>query len=189
MLIESYGKEFAADAEAAAPAVFAKTPLGETAAEILEMIRCYAGDGMVFYGQGDLVNAVASFAYGYGWLDAGMFLGYLYGRCTRTVPEITDRIPDVLLDHLIEKTNRYQRMFSSALEDIVVLPDSETRMYSAAQHTNTIAISTFTEGIRFFTAGNPVAALVSFSYGYGWLDCGVRAGLFGIVGNRHLFTI
>ncbi|MCZ0860528.1 DUF357 domain-containing protein [Methanocorpusculum sp. MG] len=189
MLIESYGMEFTADARAAGCAVPVFTPLGATAAEILEMVRCYAGDGMVFYSQGDLVNAVASFAYGYGWLDAGVFLGYLLGRCGGTGPEIDDSIPDALLDHLTEKTNRYQRMLSSALEGVVVLPDSETRMCSAAQHINTIAVSAFTEGTGLLSSGNFVAALVSFSYGYGWLDCGVRAGLFGIVGDRGLFTI
>jgi hypothetical protein len=34
-----------------------------------------------------------------------------------------------------------------------------------------------------------INALTAFSYGYGWLDCGVRAGLFSIDGDRHLFTI
>ncbi|HJK15646.1 MAG TPA: DUF357 domain-containing protein, partial [Methanocorpusculum sp.] len=71
MLIESYGKEFTTDSSAACPVAPASTPLGATAAEILEMVYCYASDGMVFYRKGDLVNAIASFAYGYGWLDAG----------------------------------------------------------------------------------------------------------------------
>ena len=189
MLIESYGEEFAADAGTAAPAVPAETPLGATAAEMLEMVRCYASDGMVFHRQGDPVNAVASFAYGYGWLDAGVFLGYLQGRATRQLPEITGRIPDTRRDHLTEKTHRYQRMLSSALAGVVTLPDAETRMWSAAQYINTIAVSALTQGTGFVAAGDLVAALVSFSYGYGWLDCGVRAGIFGIVGDRGLFSI
>lgn len=189
MLIESYGKEFTADAGLAAPAVFAKTPLGDTAAEILEMVRCYAGDGMVFYCQGDLVNAVASFAYGYGWLDAGVYLGYVSGRQTAALPVIADRIPDALFDHLTEKTNRYQRMLSAALDGVVVLPDAETRMFCAAQNIGTNTAAKLAEGGELSLAGDQINALVSFSYGYGWLDAGVRAGLFGITGDRHLFTI
>lgn len=189
MLIESYGTEFAADAGAAAPAVPAETPLGATAAEMLEMVRCYASDGMVFHRQGDPVNAVASFAYGYGWLDAGVFLGYLQGRSAGRLPEISEEIPSARIEHLTEKTHRYQRMLSSALAGVVTLPDAETRMWSAAQYLNAIAVSALTQGGGSVAAGDLVAALVSFSYGYGWLDCGVRAGLFGIVGDRDLFTI
>lgn len=189
MLIESYGTEFAADAGTAAPAVPAETPLGATAAEMLEMVRCYASDGMVFHRQGDPVNAVASFAYGYGWLDAGVFLGYLQGRSAGRLPEISEEIPSARIEHLTEKTHRYQRMLSSALAGVVTLPDAETRMWSAAQYLNAIAVSALTQGGGSIAAGDLVAALVSFSYGYGWLDCGVRAGLFGIVGDRDLFTI
>jgi hypothetical protein len=32
------------------------------------------------------------------------------------------------------------------------------------------------------------SALAAYSYAYGWLDCGVRAGLLRITGDRHLFT-
>lgn len=189
MLIVSYGTEFAADAGTAVPAVPADTPLGATASEMLEMVRCYASDGMVFHRQGDSVNAVASFAYGYGWLDAGVFLGYLRGRCAAELPVITETIPDTLQDHLIEKTHRYQRMLSAARDGVVVLPDAGTRMYAAAQSVGTTAAAKYDEGSERSRAGNLTNALVSFSYGYGWLDAGVRAGLFGITGDRHLFTI
>jgi hypothetical protein len=32
-------------------------------------------------------------------------------------------------------------------------------------------------------------ALAGFSYGHGWLDAGVRAGLFTVNAERDLFTI
>ncbi|MDE2518987.1 MAG: DUF357 domain-containing protein, partial [Methanocorpusculum sp.] len=67
--------------------------------------------------------------------------------------------------------------------------DADTPLGAPAQHINPIAGSAFTEGTGLLSTGNFVAALVSFSYGYGWLDCGVRAGLFGIVGDRGLFKI
>ncbi|HJJ99127.1 MAG TPA: DUF357 domain-containing protein [Methanocorpusculum sp.] len=189
MLIESYGKEFTTNASTAVPTVSAETPLGATAAGVLKMARCYAFDGMVFHRHGDPVNAVASFAYGHGWLDAGVFLGYLQGQEARQLPEITECVPDACMNHLTEKTHRYQRMLSSALAGVVILPDAETQMWSAAQYINTSAVSALTQGTEVAAAGDLVEALLFISYGYGWLDCGVRSGLFGIVGDRDLFTI
>ena len=189
MLITSYGTELVDDSGTAAPSVPADTPLGATAAEMLEMVRCYASDGMVFHRQGDYVNAVASFAYGYGWLDAGVFLGYLRGRSASELPMITETLPDALQDRLTEKTHRYQRMLSAARDGVVILPDAGTRMYAAAQSIGTTAAAKYDEGSKRSRAGHLTNALVSFSYGYGWLDVGVRAGMFGITGDRHLFTI
>ena len=118
-----------------------------------------------------------------------MFLGYLQGRSAAKLPVITEIIPDALQDHLTEKTHRYQRMFSAARDGVVVLPDAGTRMYAAAQSIGTTAAAKYNGGSERSRAGDLTNALVSFSYGYGWLDAGVRAGLFGITGDRHLFTI
>jgi hypothetical protein len=189
MLIDSYGKMFTADAKMAVSSVFEKNPLGETSTEILEMVRCYANDGMILYCQGDLVNAVASFAYGHGWLDAGVYLGYVGQQHATTLPVISENIPDTLFDHLTEKTNRYQRMLFAALEMVVILPDAETRMFRAAQNIRTIVAVKLAGGNELFFSEDLINALVSFSYGHGWLDAGVRVGLFGIIGNRHLFAI
>ena len=68
MLIDAYGKVFAKDS-GSEKTVPNNTVLGQTADEIAEMVSCYASDGRVFFKKGDLVNAAASFAYGYGWLD------------------------------------------------------------------------------------------------------------------------
>ena len=43
----------------------------------LEMARSYLEDGRHFRAGGDLVNALAAFSYGHGWLDAGARLGAL----------------------------------------------------------------------------------------------------------------
>ena len=42
------------------------------AAEIMEMATAYRDDGDHFADEGDLVNALAAYSYGYGWLDAGV---------------------------------------------------------------------------------------------------------------------
>lgn len=47
------------------------------AAECLEMAEAYLEDGRHFLASDDLPNALAAFAYGHGWLDAGVRLGVL----------------------------------------------------------------------------------------------------------------
>lgn len=53
----------------------ADTPLGEAAAAYQEMARSYLMDGRHFLAQDDRVNALAAFAYGHAWLDAGARIG------------------------------------------------------------------------------------------------------------------
>lgn len=186
MLIDAYGKLFARDSHAER-IVSKDSVLGKTADEICEMVSCYASDGRVFFSKGDLVNAAASFAYGYGWLDAGRYLGYLAGSPSAP-PKIDEDIPPSLEERLSEKTYRYQRMLTNALDGVTPSPDQKTAMYAAA--------CVIKEEARLYLDGGGahlpddfINALVEYSYGYGWLDCGVRAGLFSIHTDRHLFTI
>lgn len=51
------------------------TPLYEAALEYREMAQAYLEDGRHFRQQDDLVNALASFSYGHGWMDAGARIG------------------------------------------------------------------------------------------------------------------
>ena len=52
-----------------------ESPLGRAAYEYLEMATSYLEDGRHFLSDGDLVNALAAFSYGHGWLDAGARIG------------------------------------------------------------------------------------------------------------------
>lgn len=60
---------------AADPALPGETPLGEAAADFESMARSYLEDGRHFLEADDPVNALAAFAYGHAWLDAGARLG------------------------------------------------------------------------------------------------------------------
>jgi hypothetical protein len=51
------------------------TPMGEAAAECLEMAESYLADGRHFRDEDDPVNALASFSYGHAWLDAAARVG------------------------------------------------------------------------------------------------------------------
>ncbi|MFW6448851.1 MAG: DUF357 domain-containing protein [Halobacteriota archaeon] len=51
------------------------SPAGPSGEACLEMARAYLEDGRHFLDGDDLANALAAFAYGHGWLDAGARLG------------------------------------------------------------------------------------------------------------------
>ena len=51
------------------------TPLHDAAEAYEEMAQAYLDDGRHFREQDDYVNALASFSYGHGWMDAGARIG------------------------------------------------------------------------------------------------------------------
>lgn len=156
---------------------------------VLRMVSSYLSDGTVFAGRGDLVNAHASFAYAYGWLDAGAYLGLYHGR---TVPEGYDFVTSTGLDlraHLEEKTARYERLLVEANSSVSPAPDSETPMYRAACEVGDAGRAALARGQGCAGDGQLEEALGWYSYGYGWLDAGVQAGLFVIQGRRDIFTV
>jgi len=72
---ERYEGLLAAALDAAEVAPPRATDRGETAAEFREMAAAYLEDGRHFRDQDDPVNALAAFAYGHAWLDAGARAG------------------------------------------------------------------------------------------------------------------
>lgn len=76
---DRYGRMLAEAVDAAEPLAPEGTPLSAAARECEEMARSYLEDGRHFREQGDAVNALAAFAYGHGWLDAGARLGLFGG--------------------------------------------------------------------------------------------------------------
>jgi len=90
---------------------------------------------------------------------------------------------------LIEKTDRYERMLADALDEAEVRPPADTPLGVAAAECREMAVSYLDDGRHFRDADDPVNALASFSYGYGWLDAGVRMGLFAVPEETDLFTV
>ncbi|MDL5360887.1 DUF357 domain-containing protein [Halalkalicoccus sp. NIPERK01] len=74
---DRYERLLADALDTAEPAGDDGTPLAEAAEECLEMARSYLEDGRHFREEDDRVNALASFSYGHGWLDAGARIGVL----------------------------------------------------------------------------------------------------------------
>lgn len=90
---------------------------------------------------------------------------------------------------LDEKTNRYEQMLADALAAATIQPPAETPLGAAAAECREMAESYLQDGRHFRAADDPVNALAAFSYGYGWLDCGVRMGLFSVPEDTELFTM
>ncbi|MDO9539992.1 MAG: DUF357 domain-containing protein [Methanocalculus sp.] len=162
------------------------SPLRLVADQILEMAWAYQKDGEVFLRSDDQVNALASWCYGYGWLDAGSYLGLL----SRTDPfsGFAGDIHHSYAEKLREKTFRYQRMLSAASAAVNDAPDASSPLCQSCTTFREIIFRWQMNGDDYLVEGLYASALASFSYGYGWLDSGVRSGIFQIRGDRHLFT-
>lgn len=174
---------------AVVPAVPAGSALAQVSACVLRMAGSYLSDGRVFAARGDLVNAHASFAYAFGWLDAGAYLGLYGGRAVPPSYDFSASIPPSLAGHLEEKTARYERLLVQALSSVEPAPDAETPMFSAACRLREAGQAALTGGRGHAAGGRLASALGWYSYGYGWLDAGVQAGLFVIIGYREIFTV
>jgi len=157
----------------------------------LEGMACsYLSDGDHFLSSGDPVNALASWAYALGWIDAGASLG-LFSTEVQDAGWIFSAIPSSTGDaaHLQEKTARYQSLLFSAITSVVPAPEPETDLYPASERFIMASVVSREFGRFFCTMGRLHNALGSYSYGHAWLDTGVRAGLFRVTGRREIFSV
>jgi hypothetical protein len=90
---------------------------------------------------------------------------------------------------LQEKTDRYERLLADALDAAEPRPPTDTPLGAAATECREMARSYLDDGRHFRAADDPVNALAAFSYGHGWLDAGVRMGLFAVPEGTDLFTV
>ncbi|MFC5973170.1 DUF357 domain-containing protein [Halomarina salina] len=90
---------------------------------------------------------------------------------------------------LHEKTDRYERLLSEALDAATVAPPEGSPLYDAAMECEEMASSYLADGRHFREEDDWVNALASFSYGHAWLDAGARIGVFDVPEEGHLFTV
>jgi hypothetical protein len=88
---------------------------------------------------------------------------------------------------LLEKTSRYKRLLKEALDDAKKAPGIDPGLEKVADDFYKMAESYYADGVHFEEAGDPVNALVCFSYGHAWLDAGVRLGAFTVT-KKDLFA-
>jgi hypothetical protein len=165
------------------------TALREVARQAHEMADAYLMDGRTFLSSGDLMNGLAAFTYASGWLDASSTLGLFTASTTLGIPVFPEEAGSLGDERLREKRERYRKMLSGALEALECSPDPGSPLFHAATAVLGRAETLRGEGDLHAGKGRDGDALACYSYGHGWLDAGVRAGLFRVLHSRELFTV
>jgi len=167
------------------------TPVNMIAASIMEMVRAYESDGIIFLKSGDPVNALAGFYYGFGWLHYGLASGLFAIKDVPACPfnDPAEILPAPFRSKLEEKSHRYGRLLDIALSSVVCAPDPGTINHNYAMKVLFIAGVYARRGELLVKSGAYEDALTCFSYGHGWLDAGVATGLYRITSNREIFCI
>ena len=165
------------------------SPLGRVSDEIGEMVASYLSDAACFQNHQDLVNEYASLAYAHGWLDAGIHLGFFSGSSPEMYRARASGFPADQQERLLEKTYRYHRMLTDASVSVSIAPEYGSPLY----HTASAILETVRPGdlVKMGDAGmdgsDPALLLGVLSYRYGWLDAGLRSGLYRIIAHPELF--
>lgn len=169
-----------------------ESPNGRTGLSLLRMASAYESDGETFMAGGDPVNALAAFLYGLGWLHCGIGSGLLVPTVDRIPCPFAgefEPVPASQFMKLDEKTGRYAHLLTTALASVSPAPDPGTPAYTFAMQVRFIAEQYLSQGNRHASEGKSESGLARFSYGHGWLDAGVQAGLFSIHAHREIFTV
>ena len=170
----------------------AGSPCGRTGQSVLRMAAAYESDGRTFLKTGDPVNAMAAFLYGLGWLHCGTASGLLVSAGNSRGCPFTgtfEPVPASQDGKLEEKTGRYARLLETAIASVAPAPDPGTSVHAFAVQVRFISSLYLIRGNMLAAAGDREEALACFSYGHGWLDAGVGAGLFSILAHREIFTV
>ena len=163
--------------------------LHQVAEEVRGMASAYHRDGSAFFERGDLVNALAAYSYALGWIEGGRHLGLVSLAGRADLPCFTERMPEILQSMLEEKTDRYCSLLKRGLLALDCAAERDTALRRAALHFMRVAEDMVTAGSEYHRSGDAENALACYSYGFAWLDAGVRSGLFRIIQDRDLFTI
>jgi hypothetical protein len=190
MNLQPFGRELKVRIDRALCIPVEHTPLHKCAKEILGMTSAYHQDGVIFLKDGDLPNALASFSYAFGWFDAGSSLGLISAQsCGLPLIGREPGRTDSSDFRLIEKTSRYHRLLDTACSELTPAPEDGSCLYDTGERILMVARIFLVYGYRHERSGDLLSGLAAYSYGFGWLDAGVRTGLFRIRNHRELFTI
>lgn len=164
--------------------------LSGIAHEIREMVLAYESDGHDFECRGDAVNACASYAYALGWLDAGCSIGIMSaGNPDRGWFISASQSSDHGETRLGEKTARYRKLLRTACDAVLPAPDPGSLLLSGSEKIVMTGRTFLVFGETAMKEHREWVALSCFSYGFGWLDAGIRTGFLTAQTDRDIFTI
>ncbi len=95
---------------------------------------------------------------------------------------VNSNIPEKKVVDYLDKTER-------ALGKIKVLAPERSHAKKIAEDFLNMASSYFSDAKHFFEKGEYVDAFACVNYAHGWLDAGVRFGLFDVGSDDILFTL
>jgi len=88
-----------------------------------------------------------------------------------------------------EKIRKYMATTQKALEKVKVIAPSRSFLAEIAEDFFDMAKRYHEDAIFFKNNGNIVDAFAAVNYAHGWLDAGVRLGLFDVGMDDELFTL
>lgn len=95
---------------------------------------------------------------------------------------------NTMINEIKEYTSKYRSLLEKALDTIRINIENESFLKDMANDYLSMAKNYLEDGKVFQEKEDYKRALASFSYAYGWIDAGVRIGLFyGI--DRDMFTL
>lgn len=87
-----------------------------------------------------------------------------------------------------EYATKYRNLLEKAISIIKINIENESFLKEISENFLNMSKDYLNDGIHFQEKEDYARALASFSYAYGWIDAGVRLGLFyGI--DRNMFTL
>jgi len=89
---------------------------------------------------------------------------------------------------LLDYTIKYRSLLEKALGTIKINIENESFLKDMAKNYREMAENYLADGRVLENNGDYIRALASYSYAYGWIDSGVRIGLFYGV-DSNLFTL
>jgi len=93
-----------------------------------------------------------------------------------------------LENDLINYTKKYRELLEKALDTIKINIENESFLKDMAKNYQEMAKNYLEDGKVLEEKKDYIRALASYSYAYGWIDSGVRIGLFYGT-DRNLFTL
>lgn len=87
------------------------------------------------------------------------------------------------------KVEKYLKIEEDALSKIRIIAPVDSYLEKLAQDNLVMIKSYFEDARHFYEKGDLINAFAALNYSYGWIDSGVRLGIFDGSGDHRLFTL
>lgn len=88
-----------------------------------------------------------------------------------------------------EKVERYLRIEEEALSKLKIIAPKDSYLEEIARDNLVMIKSYYEDALYFYRNGDMLNAFAALNYSYGWIDSGVRFGIFDGSGDHRLFTL